>query len=171
MRPARLPCQPQTKLSEREESSLWAVRGAPDSRLWSWKVKPSHHASNRRAHRRSTGPPSRIRRRPRGFKRRGSAVGTPLFDVREIRKQSTVRLHIRDCISVLQVTSSPPISRLYCSCHQQVGGLERGEASASRGVLIGGVCLDGCRLSTGSVKKKVVPTSGCDSAQIRPPCA
>jgi hypothetical protein len=52
-------------------------------------------------------------------------------------------------------------------CYQDVYGWFQ----VGRGVLIGGVCLKGWRLSTGSVKKTVVPSPGCDSAQIRPPCA
>jgi len=36
---------------------------------------------------------------------------------------------------------------------------------------MGGVCGNGFRLSTGKVKKKVEPSPGCDSAQMRPPWA
>ena len=72
---------------------------------------------------------------------------------------------------MLDAMSSRPIYRFQCSPYQHVGALEGGVVSAWRCVLVGGVCLDGCRLSTGSVKKKVVPSPGCDSAQIRTPCA
>ena len=60
---------------------------------------------------------------------------------------------------------------LYCSSYKRAGRLKGGGGSASRGVSIGGVCLDSRRLSTGSVKKKVAPSPGCDAAQIRPPRA